>query len=107
MLITTCTHCLARFRVTPQQLNARQGQVRCGRCGKVFSDSVVSKSRSTASSAISTSATDSMYLPTRKRAPESPVICRISGKKRRSHSIGLPCLPRKVGSTISLPSSRS
>jgi predicted Zn finger-like uncharacterized protein len=37
MLITTCTHCLARFRVTPQQLNARQGQVRCGRCGKVFS----------------------------------------------------------------------
>ena len=22
MLITTCTHCLARFRVTPQQLNA-------------------------------------------------------------------------------------
>jgi predicted Zn finger-like uncharacterized protein len=37
MLITTCTHCLARFRVTPHQLNARQGQVRCGRCGKVFS----------------------------------------------------------------------
>jgi predicted Zn finger-like uncharacterized protein len=37
MLITTCTHCLARFRVTPQQLNARQGQVRCGRCGEVFS----------------------------------------------------------------------
>ena len=37
MLITTCTHCVARFRVTPQQLNARNGQVRCGRCGKVFS----------------------------------------------------------------------
>ncbi len=37
MLITTCTHCLARFRVSPQQLNAKQGQVRCGRCGKVFS----------------------------------------------------------------------
>jgi len=36
MLITTCTHCLARFRVTPQQLNAKQGQVRCGRCRKVF-----------------------------------------------------------------------
>ena len=36
MLITTCTHCLARFRVVPQQLNARQGQVRCGRCRKVF-----------------------------------------------------------------------
>jgi predicted Zn finger-like uncharacterized protein len=37
MLITTCTHCVARFKVTPQQLNAKQGQVRCGKCGKVFS----------------------------------------------------------------------
>jgi predicted Zn finger-like uncharacterized protein len=36
MLITTCTHCLARFRVSPTQLNAKQGQVRCGRCRKVF-----------------------------------------------------------------------
>lgn len=37
MLITTCTHCLARFKVTPQQLNLRQGQVRCGHCQEVFS----------------------------------------------------------------------
>lgn len=37
MLITTCTHCVARFRVTPAQLNLRQGQVRCGHCGKIFS----------------------------------------------------------------------
>ncbi len=37
MLVTTCTHCKARFRVTPQQLNVRQGQVRCGRCHEVFS----------------------------------------------------------------------
>ena len=36
MLITTCTHCLSRFRVSPQQLNAKQGQVRCGRCRAVF-----------------------------------------------------------------------
>lgn len=36
MLVTTCTHCQARFRVTPQQLNEKQGQVRCGRCRKVF-----------------------------------------------------------------------
>ena len=36
MLITTCTHCTARFRVTPQQLNAKQGKVRCGRCRNVF-----------------------------------------------------------------------
>ena len=36
MLITTCGHCAARFRVTPQQLNAKQGQVRCGACQQVF-----------------------------------------------------------------------
>ena len=36
MLITTCGHCGARFRVTPQQLNAKQGQVRCGSCQAVF-----------------------------------------------------------------------
>lgn len=36
MLITTCSGCGARFRVTPQQLNARQGQVRCGSCHAVF-----------------------------------------------------------------------
>ena len=36
MLITTCGNCRARFRVTPQQLNAKQGQVRCGRCRQVF-----------------------------------------------------------------------
>jgi len=36
MLVTTCTNCQARFRVTPQQLNEKQGQVRCGRCRKVF-----------------------------------------------------------------------
>jgi predicted Zn finger-like uncharacterized protein len=36
MLITTCGNCGARFRVTPGQLNAKQGQVRCGRCQRVF-----------------------------------------------------------------------
>lgn len=36
MLVTICAHCRSRFRVTPQQLNARQGQVRCGRCHGVF-----------------------------------------------------------------------
>jgi predicted Zn finger-like uncharacterized protein len=36
MLITTCGNCAARFRVTPQQLNAKQGQVRCGSCHEVF-----------------------------------------------------------------------
>ena len=36
MLVTTCKQCGARFRVTPDQLNLRQGQVRCGQCHEVF-----------------------------------------------------------------------
>jgi len=36
MLITECRHCGARFRATPDQLNMRQGQVRCGQCQQVF-----------------------------------------------------------------------
>jgi predicted Zn finger-like uncharacterized protein len=36
MLVTTCKYCGARFRVTPDQLNLRQGQVRCGQCREVF-----------------------------------------------------------------------
>jgi predicted Zn finger-like uncharacterized protein len=36
MLVTKCRNCSARFRVTPEQLNLRQGQVRCGQCHEVF-----------------------------------------------------------------------
>ena len=45
MLITTCTQCSARFRVTPAQLNAKQGQVRCGRCRTVFDAMVAGLAR--------------------------------------------------------------
>ena len=33
---TTCPACKTSFRVTPQQLAARQGQVRCGHCNTLF-----------------------------------------------------------------------
>lgn len=36
MLVTACPHCGARFRATPDQLNMRQGQVRCGQCQGIF-----------------------------------------------------------------------
>lgn len=35
-MVTTCPQCGTVFRVTPEQLNARQGDVRCGRCSHVF-----------------------------------------------------------------------
>ncbi len=33
---TTCPSCGTSFRVTPQQLAARQGEVRCGHCNTLF-----------------------------------------------------------------------
>jgi predicted Zn finger-like uncharacterized protein len=36
MMLTRCPECATVFRVTPDQLKARQGRVRCGRCQSVF-----------------------------------------------------------------------
>ena len=36
-MITTCPACHTTFKVTTEQLNAHQGDVRCGHCAKVFS----------------------------------------------------------------------
>ena len=35
-IVTKCPGCGTTFRVTPQQLQAQQGMVRCGRCASVF-----------------------------------------------------------------------
>jgi predicted Zn finger-like uncharacterized protein len=36
MMITCCPECATSFRVTPEQLKAVQGKVRCGKCQHVF-----------------------------------------------------------------------
>jgi predicted Zn finger-like uncharacterized protein len=36
MMITRCPICRTTFRVTPEQLDARNGKVRCGKCTTVF-----------------------------------------------------------------------
>lgn len=35
-MVTKCPSCATTFRVTPQQLQAQHGMVRCGRCASVF-----------------------------------------------------------------------
>ena len=35
-LVTTCTACGTSFRITPEQLSAHHGDVRCGQCQHVF-----------------------------------------------------------------------
>jgi predicted Zn finger-like uncharacterized protein len=36
VMSTTCPACHTRFKVTPEQMEAHGGDVRCGRCAKVF-----------------------------------------------------------------------
>lgn len=36
VMSTTCPACHTRFKVTPEQMDAHGGDVRCGRCAKVF-----------------------------------------------------------------------
>ena len=36
MMLTRCPSCSTAFRVTPEQLKARAGKVRCGHCNAVF-----------------------------------------------------------------------
>jgi predicted Zn finger-like uncharacterized protein len=36
MMLTRCPYCSTTFRVTPEQLKIRHGQVRCGQCRRVF-----------------------------------------------------------------------
>ena len=35
-MVTTCSHCQTTFKVSSEQLNAHEGDVRCGQCATVF-----------------------------------------------------------------------
>ncbi|MBV2092871.1 MAG: zinc-ribbon domain-containing protein [Candidatus Thiodiazotropha sp. (ex Ctena orbiculata)] len=35
-MFTQCAHCLTLFRITPEQLKAAAGQVRCCQCNQTF-----------------------------------------------------------------------
>jgi predicted Zn finger-like uncharacterized protein len=60
MLLTICPRCKAQFKVTPDQLNVRQGRVMCGRCRDVF-NAFQSLER-----------VDSAFLPKAEPTPEAP-----------------------------------
>ena len=52
-MLTRCPGCETSFRVTPEQLKARAGKVRCGKCSLVFNalDSLVETGEATTSTA--------------------------------------------------------
>lgn len=76
MLLTICPNCEAQFKVTPDQLNIRQGRVMCGRCRHVF-NAFQSLER-----------VDSAFLPL-----AAPADATSAGPSPEAHSPSLPTTP--------------
>ncbi len=80
-LFTRCPHCETAFRVTPPQLQSSGGQVRCGRCDRVFDafsslsskqPELKEKSASAAEPALASHAPDSAPEEGVQNAPDIP-----------------------------------
>lgn len=66
-MITTCPGCKTTFRVSTEQLNAHEGDVRCGRCARVFNAFESLAQRSTPSSTVPKAPVDN--FPESESAP--------------------------------------
>ena len=78
-LLTRCTHCHTVFRITPGQLQAHGGKVRCGRCLQVFDGMVA-------------------------LAPDAAVVDApvVHGPETRGLEIGAPEIPQPVAAAPTL-----
>ena len=70
---TFCPHCQTTFRITPEQLKARAGKVRCGQCQTVFNalDCLLDDENSAAS--VTTVANVATATPAAPATPLTPV----------------------------------
>jgi predicted Zn finger-like uncharacterized protein len=89
MMLTRCPACGTTFRVTPEQLKARQGQVRCGQCRQVFNalSTLIEEAKTGASIPVAPSgapATSDSSWAVVEPAPEAP---------KAIHSRAEPALP--------------
>lgn len=68
---TLCPECQTTFRVTPDQLKARAGKVRCGQCQTVFNalDSLIEETVSIVQDAVPTTAPVERTVPTPDSIP--------------------------------------
>ena len=75
-MITVCPQCKTRFNVTPEQLAARQGLVRCGRCATAFNGFAALQSDGAPAVAAAPSAPESTATPTATaaRAAAAPLV---------------------------------
>ena len=71
-LITRCATCATAFRVSPDQLSARGGQVRCGKCGAVFNGIAGLTEQGGAPLLIEPSPQLGLFDPSRKAEPSQP-----------------------------------
>lgn len=71
-MFTRCPHCRTVFRVTPQQLQASSGQVRCGRCQGVFDAFATLSARFPVASSAGPGARGQQAVQTSSPAPAAP-----------------------------------
>jgi predicted Zn finger-like uncharacterized protein len=71
-VLTRCPSCATHFRVTPEQLKARAGRVRCGECQNVFNalDSLIEEPVVVPAPAAETAVTPGLTF---EESPQSPV----------------------------------
>lgn len=76
-LLTRCPHCKTLFRVTPAQLQARGGNVRCGRCMAVFDGFealAVEQAAAAADGSAAVPPASSAHPPVAERPPSAEVV---------------------------------
>lgn len=80
-MLTHCPVCATTFRITPEQLKARQGRVRCGQCATVFNalEVLIDETPATAIQGPDATETpppsheDLPTAPSEEQAPEAPL----------------------------------
>lgn len=80
-LLTRCAHCQTVFRITPEQLQAHGGQVRCGKCMQVFNGvaALVPETEASTSTAAMAAPAPKPPAPVEPVVPESPPAVEETG----------------------------
>ena len=98
-LVTRCPRCKTLYRVAPAQLQARAGQVRCGRCMHVFDgfEALAVEQQNAVSEPVrfEPEAREAKAVETTAAPPGAPATSGLEGKKVPEGNHGLPSVERK------------
>lgn len=97
-MLTRCPTCETHFRVTPEQLKARSGRVRCGQCQGVFNalDSLIEEPMALRARAAAKSAQQGLQAPVGDTAGEAG---KHSEGEDEGHEADVGCAPSGVPDT--------